>query len=205
MRYLPIILILCSGVVFAQVPRGASFAPLGAVTHYVLDGESITGPTIGLQYFSREISSSQFSLFAGVTFRPNGYEYYRSEPFIYQDPSMPYRMMPPVYNGAMRVSRFSVGLGFVGGDWRTYLADGSVRPYLGVGAQLVGWSSASTYTGTILPEVKAGLDMHLSSGVNAFAEGQYSFGMPTLFGSRFSTLNDLFSFGVGISFAPRWL
>ena len=205
MKHLSMCLILCSAVAFGQSEKGSSFAPLAAVTHYHLDGQSITGPTIGLQYFSREMSSSQFSLFGGVTLQPHGYEYYRNEPFIYSDPSQPYRMMPPVYNGAVRVSRFSLGLAFFGVDWRTYLADGSVRPYVGVGAQLVGWSSSSAYTGSILPEAKAGLDMHLTSGFSAFAEGQYSFGMPTLFGSRFSSLDDLFSFAVGISFAPRWM
>jgi hypothetical protein len=196
--------IVFSSIALGQNPRGASFAPLAAVTHYVLDGQSTTGPTFGLQYFTREISSGRFSLFGGVTLHSNGYEYYRSDPFIYTEPSQPYRMMPPIYNGAVRVSRFSLGLAFFGFDWRTYLADGSVRPYLGVGAQLVGWSYSSTYTGTILPELKAGLDMRLTSGFAAFAEGQYSFGMPTLFGSRFSTLKELFSFGVGISFAPQW-
>ncbi len=204
MKRLLICLIVFSGIALGQNSKAPSFAPLAAVTHYDLDGQSITGPTFGLQYFTREISSGRFSLFGGVTFRPNGYDYYRSDPFIYNDPSQPYRMMPPIYNGAVRVSRFSLGLAFFGFDWRTYLASGSVRPYLGVGAQLVGWSSSSTYTGAILPEVKAGLDMHLTSGFSAFAEGQYSFGMPTLFGSRFSALKELFSFGVGVSFAPHW-
>ena len=204
MKYLSISLIVLSSIALGQYPNGPSFAPLAAVTHYVLDGESTTGPTFGLQYLTRETSSSRFSLFGGVTLRPDGYEYYRGDPFIYNEPMQPYRMAPPIYNGAERVSRFSLGLAFFGFDWRTYLADGSVRPYVGVGAQLVGWSYSSTYTGTILPEVKAGLDMHLTSGFTAFAEGQYSFGMPTLFGSRFSTLKELFSFGLGISFAPRW-
>jgi hypothetical protein len=204
MKYLLMCLIVCSGIALGQNPKGSSFAPLLGITHYVLDGQSTTGPTFGLQYFTREFSSSQFSLFGGVTLRPNGYDYYRSDPFIYNEPSQPYRMTPPIYNGATRVSRFSLSLTFFGFDWRTYLADGGVRPYLGVGAQFVGWSYSGTYTGTILPEAKAGIDVHLTSGFNAFAEGQYSFGMPTLFGSRFSSLKELFSFGLGISFAPRW-
>ncbi len=197
-------LIIFSGIAYSQDPHRASLAPLVGATHYLLDGQSVTGPTIGLQYFSREMSSSRFNLFGGVTLKPEGYEYYRMDPFIYSDPNQPYRLQPPVYNGAMRMSHFSLGLAFFGFEWRTYLADGSVRPYLGVGAQMVGWSVSGTYTGSILPEVKAGLDVQLTSGFRAFAEGQYSFGMPTLFGTRSSNLKELYSLGVGISFAPRW-
>ncbi len=204
MKHVLMCLVLFSGVALSQTSQRASFAPLVGVTHYLLDGQSTTGPTIGLQYFTREFASTRFSFFGGVTLKPSGYEYYRTDPFIYSDPSQPYRFQPPMYNGAMRMQRLSLGLTFFGFDWRAYLADGSVRPYLGVGAELVGWSYASTYTGAILPEAKAGLDVHLTSGVNAFAEGQYAFGMPTLFGSRTSSLSELFSFGVGVSFAPRW-
>ncbi len=204
MKHVLTFLIVFSGIALAQNPNRASFAPLVGVTHYILDGQATTGPAFGLQYFTREMSSSRFGLSGGVIWKSNGEEYYRTDPFIYSDPSQPYRMQPPMYDGAFRTSRFSLGLAFLGVDWRTYLADGSVRPYLGVGAQLVGWSYNSTYTGTIMPEAKAGLDVHLTSGFNAFAEGQYAFGMPTLFGSRVSSLNELFSFAVGISFAPRW-
>ncbi len=204
MKQVLICLIVVSGTAFGQYSTKASFAPLAGVTHYLLDGQSVTGPSIGLQYFTREVSSSRFSLFGGVAFKSDGYEYYHADPFIYSDPMQPYRMQPPIYNGAVRTSRFSLGLAFFGFDWRTYLANGDVRPYLGVGAELVGWSYNSTYTGSILPEVKAGLDVRMTSGFSAFAEGQYAFGMPTLFGSRFSSLKELLSFGVGISFAPRW-
>jgi hypothetical protein len=197
-------LFFLSGIAFAQDPNRASFAPLAGVTHYVLDNEAITGPTIGIRYQSRELTSIRFSLFAGTTFRPNGYGYYETTPFIYNDQEQPYRMQSPIYGGAVRASRFAFGLAFFGFDGRTYLADGSVRPYVGVGAQLVSWSSSGTLTGTITPDAKAGLDVHLTSGLNAFAEGQYSFGMPTLYGSHISRLHNLATFGFGVSFAPRW-
>lgn len=197
-------LLFFSGVAVAQYPARASFAPLMGLSHYTLDDQAITGPTIGLQYLTREFSLIRFGLFAGVTLRPDGLAYYRTEPFISYDQSQPYRFQPPVYDGAVRTSRFAFALAFFGFDWRTYLADGGVRPYLGVGAQMVGWSYNNTFTGTIAPDAKVGLDVHLSSGLNAFAEGQYSFGMPTLFGSRFSSLRDLTTFAVGVTFAPRW-
>ena len=204
MRYFAFFLCLFSCIAVAQNPNRPSFAPIVGITHYVLDDQGVTGPTMGLRYLTREFSSIRFSVFAGTTFRPNGFGYYGTEPFIYSDQSQPYRLQPPVSNGAMPSSRFAFGLAFVGFDWRTYFADGGVRPYLGVGAQVVSWSSNSTWTGTIMPTANAGLDVHLASGFSAFAEGQYAFGMPTLFGSRFSSLNNLFSFGLGVSFVPQW-
>ncbi len=204
MKYFVTFLCLFSNIAVAQNPNRPSFAPIVGITHYVLDDQAITGPTMGLRYLTREFSSSKFSVFAGAALRPNGFGYYGAEPFIYSDPSQQYRLQPPVYGGVEPPSRFAFGLAFVGFDWRTYLADGSVRPYLGVGAQVVSWSSNSTWTGTIMPAANAGLDVHLTSGFSAFAEAQYAFGMPTLFGSRFSSLNDFFSFGVGVNFVPHW-
>ncbi|HEY6950821.1 MAG TPA: hypothetical protein VI758_00355 [Bacteroidota bacterium] len=204
MKYSLTYLVLFFSVALAQNPNRSSIAPLAGVTHYVLDGEAVTGPTIGLRYLSSELSSSRLSLFGGVTVRPDGFAYYRTEPFLVYDQTRPYQLQPPISNGAMRESRFAFGLSFFGFDWRTYLADGSVRPYLGLGAQLVSWSSSSRLTGTITPDAMAGLEIHLSSGFDGFAEGRYSYGMPALFGSKFSRLRDVTMFAVGVSFAPRW-
>jgi hypothetical protein len=204
MKYFIMVFFLFSGAAFGQDPNRPSFAPLVGVTHYILDDQAFTGPTMGLRFLTREFSSSKFSVFGGATLRPNGFGYYRTEPFIYSDGQQPYRLQPPVYDGAIPSSRFAFGLAFVGFDWRTYLADGSIRPYVGIGAQIVSWSASNTWTGTIMPTADAGLDVHLSSGFSAFAESQYASGMPTLFGSRTSSLTNLFSFAVGVNFVPRW-
>ena len=196
--------LLCTALAHAQNPLRPSFAPIAGISHYVLDDQAITGPTMGIRYLTREVSSTRFSLFAGVTLRPSGIEYFRTEPFIFTDNSQRFQLQPPVYGSAVRATRFAFGLGFFGFDWRAYLADGSVRPYLGVGAELVSWSSNGSFTGTVIPDAKAGLDVHVSSGFNAFVEAQYSYGMPTMFGSRISDLKDLAMFAVGVNFAPRW-
>jgi hypothetical protein len=204
MKYFAAFLLLVSGIAFGQNPNRPSVAPIVGISHYVLDNQAITGPTVGLRFLTREFSSSRFSVFGGATLRPNGFGYYRTAPFIYSAEPQPYRFQPPVYDGAVPSSRFALGLAFAGFDWRTYLADGSVRPYVGVGAQLVSWSSSSTWTGTIMPTANAGLDVHLTSGFSAFVESQYAFGMPTLFGSRISSLDNLFSFGLGVNFVHQW-
>lgn len=204
MKSLLVLLTILGSVAVAQDPNHQSIAPLVGVTHYVLDDQGYTGPTLGLRFMSREFSSSRVSIFAGATLRPDGVGYYHAQPFIYRDETQPYRLQPPVYSNAMPVNRFAFGLAFMGFDWRTYLAEGSVRPYIGVGAQIVSWSASSTWTGTIMPTADAGLDVHLSSGFSAFAEGAYAFGMPTVFGSRVSSLTNLFSLAVGVNFFPHW-
>ncbi len=204
MKYCAILIFLISGIAYAQNPNRSFFAPIVAVTHYELDGEGITGPTVGLRFVTREFSSTRISLYGGATLKREGFGFYRVEPFISSSEFQPYRLQPPVYDAAIPASRFAFGLAFAGFDWRKYFSDGDVRPYLGVGAQVVSWSSTGTWTGTIMPTADAGLDVHLSSGLSAFAEGQYAFGMPTLFGSRFSTLKNLFSFGLGVNFVPTW-
>lgn len=204
MKNLVLSIVLVSGVAFAQNPNRSSLAPILAVSRYVINDEATTGPTLGLRYQSREFSSSRFSVFGGVTLSPNGVSYYESAPFLYYDHSQPYRLQPPIYGGAHRYSQFAFGLAFFGFDWRVYLADGSVRPYVGVGAQMVSWSYTNTFTGTLTPDAKAGCDIRLTSGFTGFVEAQYSFGMPTLYGSRASSLRDITMFAIGVSFAPQF-
>ncbi len=199
-----ILFVLCSGIALGQSSDRSSFSPIVGISHYVLDGNAITGPTMGLRYSFGEFSSNQISVFGGATLRRIGAGYYQTVPFIYSGESQPYSVQPPISDNAFPASRLAFGLAFAGFDWRRYLADGDVRPYLGVGAQLVSWSVSGTWTGAILPTADAGLDVRLSSGFSAFAEGQYAFGMPTVFGSRLSTLQNIFSFGVGVSFVPQW-
>ncbi len=204
MNRLLILFFFCSGIAVSQTPDRSSFAPIIGIGRYVLDGNATTGLTVGLQYSFNEFADNQLSIFGGATLRRIGVGYYETEPFLYSGEAQPYSLRPPMSGNALPASRFAFGLAFAGLDVRRYLADGDVRPYLGVGVQVVSWSISGTWTGALVPTADAGLDVKLSSGFSAFAEGQYAFGMPTVFGSRFSRLENIFSFGVGVSFAPEW-
>jgi hypothetical protein len=205
MKWILVGLITMSGIAIGQESNRSSFAPIVAVSRYTLDDQPVTGPTVGLRYQSREFASSRLGLYAGATFRPNGSGYYQSEPFLMYNtnPYQPYRMQPPIYGGAGRTTRYEVGLAFFGFDWRVYLAEGDVRPYVGLGAQLISWTVNQTFSGTVTPDLKTGLDIRLTSGFNGFIETQYSTGMPTMFGSQFSTLKNVFMVAIGVSFAPK--
>ncbi|MGB2866873.1 MAG: hypothetical protein WBD36_00355 [Bacteroidota bacterium] len=199
-----ILAVAIGSIAIAQESHRFSISPIAAVSRYVLDDHITIGPMIGVRFQSREFSSNAVGVSLGVILRPNGFVEYGSEPFTYHDPQPLYQLQPPLASRVMRQTRFGLGLGFFGFDWRTYLADGDIRPYVGAGASLIGWPSASSYAGTISPDIHAGVDVHLSRGVNAFAEAQYLFGSPTLFGSSGSSLSNITTLALGISFAPRW-
>ena len=195
---------MVAGVAVAQESHRLSISPIGAVSRYVLGDQITVGLMLGIRIQSREFSSNAIGMSLGVILRPNGFVEFGTEPFIYHNPQPLYQLQPPLASRVMRQTRFGLGLGFFGFDWRTYLADGDVRPYVGAGASLIGWPSADSYAGTISPDLHAGVDVHLSRGVNAFAEAQYLFGSPTLFGSSGAGLSNITTLALGVSFAPRW-
>ncbi|HTP79702.1 MAG TPA: hypothetical protein VMM57_04795 [Bacteroidota bacterium] len=197
--------LLCAfGLANAQVSDRPTVTPMVSLSHYVLDGEPVTGPSVGLRFDSREIGASRFGFELGTILRPTGSLLYQSEPFIYTGGEKYYGLQPPISNGAFRTTSYGIGLGFIGVDFRTYLLEGDFRPYVGLGAHLVGWSEASTFTGTVAPEVMTGFDMRVRDQLSAFVEFDYLIGTPTLFGEKSATLSNIAAFAVGLNFAPRW-
>ena len=191
-------------VALGQTANRPFVTPVVALSHYVLDGEPVTGPAFGLRIESREFGPSRIGVEFGAILRPSGTLLYQSDPFIYTQGSKLYQMQPPISSGAFRTTSYGIGLGYLGFDFRTYLVDGDFRPYVGIGAHLVGWSESTTYTGTIAPEVMTGFDLRVRDQLSAFVELDYLFGMPTLFGQRSSALTNIAAFAVGLSFTPRW-
>ncbi len=95
------------------------------------------------------------------------------------------------------------GAGFFGLDYTFYLADGDVRPYVGVGAMLLGWPYRSGFAGTIAPDVKAGLQANLTSGFSGFVEMKHILGLPIVAGGS-PPLRGFTGLAFGFAFAPRW-
>jgi hypothetical protein len=102
-----------------------------------------------------------------------------------------------------RSPNFSIGLAFVGTDITFYLADGQVRPYVGIGGSLAFWSYSNRFSGTVTPDAKAGLDVQVSSSFSGYAEVRRMFGVPNLFGWNTPKFDGLTSAAIGVSFAPR--
>ena len=177
----------------------SAFSPIVAFSRYGLDGQFRNGLTLGLEYIPNRRSNPNFEFSGGVVLGGSGhvqqFSVYEALPALQRNDSFGFGNR---YNAA---PRFGLGMAFLGIGAVYYLADGDVRPYIGIGANAYAWRN---YAGTVTPDVKGGLDVNIASGFSGFAEVRHSIGMPNFFTSRYSTFNGLTSFAFGIAFAPRF-
>lgn len=163
------------------------------------------GPMIVLQYTPRRFSGPAFDFYAGVLLRINASGPVDENDFVpvastlapYYSPYSNYRN-----DNLFRMTQFSVGLAFLGADVTFYLADGPVKPYVGLGSSFALWSYSSQLNGTLAPGVKAGLNVMVSSSFSGFAEVRRLVGVPNFIGPEAPRFNGLTSAALGISFAP---
>jgi opacity protein-like surface antigen len=181
---------------------GSAFSPIFSFARYGLDGDFTSGFALGLAYSPNRRTNPQIELSGGVVLGRRGL----AGEFVYSPPLFLQKGHPDfAYGGRYyAVPLYKLELGFLGLGSVIYLADGDVRPYIGAGLHLYGWQFQSSLAGTVTPEVKAGLDMTLSSGVSGFIEVRHAVGMPNLLSSQRSTFDGLTSFGIGFAFVPRF-
>jgi hypothetical protein len=185
----------------------SSFQSMLAYGSFALGDEERFGPMMLLQYSFNRTARPQFDLFAGILFRTgsstpidereyvplaSSFVSYYSLPsdYYYDDP---YYLRP----------HLSIGVAFLGADVAFYLTEGEVRPYFGLGASFAFWSYQSRLSGTVTPNVKAGLDVRMSNSLSAFVEARRMFGVPTFIGPETPKFDGLTAAAVGLSYAPR--
>lgn len=100
--------------------------------------------------------------------------------------------------------RLSFGLGLIGADVTYYFARGDVRPYIGAGAMVLGWGNQGTYSATVAPAAKAGLQISMSAGLDGFMEVRHAVGVPSLIGPPTEKFNGFTAAAFGVSFFPRF-
>jgi len=187
----------------------SSIQSMIAYGSFALGDEERFGPMMLVQYSFNRTARPQFDVFAGVLFRTGSsgpidereyvplashfaypYHSYPSYGDYYTDP---YYRRPLV----------SIGATFFGADVSLYLAEGDIRPYVGFGASFVFWSHLSSVSGTIAPNLKAGLDVRVADTFSAFGEVRRMFGVPTFIGPTTPKFDGLTAAAIGVSFAPR--
>jgi hypothetical protein len=84
-----------------------------------------------------------------------------------------------------------------------YLAEGDVRPYVGVGASFAFWSHLRRFSGALTPSAKGGVDIRIGGLFSGFAELRRTVGVATFVGPKTSKFNGLTAAAIGISFVPR--
>jgi len=173
---------------------------------FSVGGEDRFGPMFVVQYSPRILSGPAVDFFGGILIQagtsgpvnPQNYiplaSYYTPYYSAYSD----YRN-----DNYYRMPNLSIGLGFLGADVTFYMLEGEVRPYVGVGGSLALWTYSSRLSGTVAPDAKAGLDIHISNSLSGFAEVRRMFGVPNLLNLSGPKFDGLTSAAIGVSFAPR--
>lgn len=183
----------------SSLPSRSSIAPIAAFSRYGLDGQFRNGLTLGLEYAPQRMVNPHLEFSAGVVLGATG-----NSPTYVVSNGFPVLRSNNAFTFGNRyyaVPRFGLGVAFLGIGAVYYLADGDVRPYVGIGANAYTWRN---FAGTVTPDVKGGLDVNIASGFSGFAEMRHSVGMPNFFTSQYSSFNGLTSFAFGFAFAPRF-
>ena len=185
---------------------GSSFGSMIAYGSFQLGDEDRFGPMLILQYSPSRRSIPAIDFFAGVLIQTGSSGITDREDYIpvasmfapYYSPYSDYRN-----DNLYRSPHYSLGLGFLGADVTFYLAEGEVRPYVGLGGALAFWTHSRQMSGTFAPDAKAGLSVEVSSGFSGFAEVRRMFDVPNLAGLDAPRFGGVTSAAIGVSFAPR--
>jgi hypothetical protein len=172
---------------------------------FSVGGEDRFGPMVIVQYSPSRYTKPAFDFFAGVLIQTGTSGVVDGQNYVplasyhtpYYSPYSDYRN-----DNYYRTPHFSIGLAFLGADVTFYMLDGEVRPYVGFGGSLAFWTYTNRLNGTVAPDAKAGLNVHLSNSLSGFAEVRRMFGVPNLLGPSTPKFDGLTSAAIGFSFAP---
>jgi hypothetical protein len=183
-----------------------TFSSMVAYGSFSVGGEDRFGPMLVVQYSPRRFSRPSIDFFGGILIQTG-----TSGPVDAQNYIPLASYYTPYYSyysdyrndNYYRMPNFSIGMGFLGADVTFYMLEGEVRPYVGFGGSLALWTYSSRLSGTVAPDAKAGLDIHLSNSLSGFAEVRRMIGVPNLLNLSGPKFDGLTSAAIGVSFAPR--
>jgi len=188
------------------------FSPLAGFGQYRFGGDVQSGPALGVRLAFLGDQQINLGFTAGLAFRVSGASRDEAVPLLAmraytgRGGLSDFQSGPDNYANydGPRYPRMSLALGFLGPDVTVYFAQGDVRPYAGVGAQLILFPYTDNLAGAVAPDVRAGLDVRLSSGLSGFAEIRHAFGIASLVSPSGKDFRDLSIFAFGLSFVPRF-
>jgi hypothetical protein len=177
-----------------------------AAGSFLLGDEERFGPVLTLQYTPNKHAFPAVDFFLGALIQTSSSGMVDTRDLVpvqsyftpYYSPYSDYRN-----DNFYRSPNFSIGLAFLGSDVTFYMLEGPVRPYVGFGGSLSVWSLSNRFSGTIAPDVKAGLDVRVNSSFSGFVEVRRMFGVPNLFGWNAPKFDGFTSAAIGMSFAPK--
>jgi hypothetical protein len=192
---------------YAQSYSISEIAPAAGVSFYSIDGTSAAGPSIALRYTPNRFMEPSLEFYGGLVMKLSNTNARYLRPTSALDNIAGFRS--PLPSGGQYFSApppmetaLSFGYGFFGADVKLYLADGSVRPYISAGVQLVLYSWYSPLTVAVAPDVRAGLDLRLSNGFSAFGEVRHAFGLTGLLAPAGRAFDNATTLALGFTFLP---
>ncbi|MEX1275239.1 MAG: hypothetical protein WEE20_04860 [Bacteroidota bacterium] len=178
-----------------------------AYASFGLSGGERFGPTLFIQYSPNNRMNPMIDLYAGLmigggksgTVNENDYIPVASRWAPYYSPYS--NVTNPYYYD---YPRLSFGVAMLGADLTYYFARGDVRPYVGAGAMVLGWGNQGTYSATVAPAAKGGVQINMSRGLDGFVEVRHAVGVPSLIGPATEKFNGFTAASFGISFFPKF-
>ncbi len=180
----------------ARSMKRSPYQPGFSVSGLTFGGETRTVPGIGVSYVPQEKTADKLVVSGGLLWSFGGKN-------VMLDPRFA-RVRRPQASYSQNVlgtSTASVGLGYVGAEYRYYFLQGDIQPYVGLGARALGSLYGSRWGVGAVPHGIAGLNVQISSIFNGFAEVQHLPGIGLGVGG-FDSFRGMTTVAFGFTFAP---
>lgn len=181
--------------------RSSQVAPMAAYGNFSFGDRTFAGPALTMQYSPRRYAPMGFDFVGGFIMSFGSSSVIDEDQYIPAGASFT-RFRSPIGRNGFRGLYLQSTFGYFGADFTYYLAEGPFRPYVGVGAFLVGAGYAGDFYSTVTPDAKAGVQVEIKNSISGFAEVRQLFGVPNFIGPGGTRFNGSTIAAVGISFAP---
>lgn len=181
-----------------RLTERSPYEPALSVSNLVLGGEGNTVPGFGMSYVSRQNTAGKFVVSGGFVWRS-------SRTSFGFDPRAPQLRQSLVYSttGYGANTAPGLGVGYLGAEYRHYLLQGEIQPYVGVGARALGGIYGSRWGMALAPHALAGLNLQISTVFSGFAEVQHTPGIGLAVGG-FDSFRGLTTIAFGFAFSPQF-
>ena len=178
------------------------YQPGIGLSQYLIDGQAHMAPSMGLQYIPRNNSAGKWIYSGGFVWSRGG------NTGLALNSRTGNFMRTPVYDQSGLSDSYtpSLALAYAGIQYRYYFLQGDIQPYVGAGAQTLGWRIDSRWGAALSPNAVAGVTAKISTIFSGYAEVQHTLGMGNIYSSS-SSFGGITMLAFGFSFAPnlsRW-
>ncbi|HEY5615670.1 MAG TPA: hypothetical protein VIL52_06570 [Bacteroidota bacterium] len=172
------------------------YRPALGVSQYMFDGDSRTAPAMGMQYIPTDNSAHKLTFSGGIVWLP------KSSSIVADNRFTGFGRYQYVDGGPYGQSSPSLALAYLGTEYRYYLLQGDIQPYVGAGAHALGWKYGAAWGSTLAPSMIGGVSAEISTIFSGYVELRQLIGLGTVLGtSRFGGST---SVSAGFAFAPKF-